>query len=229
MMKKLVILTMVMVLGLAMAASAAMDTDWFLNMRASTDAAAKSNSAGTAKYGTSATASSNDAVAGAEDAKLASYVGTTGVVECIDLGDTLNWAADVRTAIANNTSKTWKLRVWNGDTFTGSVICLVGWNASAGDYDPTADSTALIKLYQVDQYGGARTLLHDFTNDGNGTYGLSTGVSGVYYTTTFAKANQASAWKLELVASGSVPEPGSLLAMLSGMIGLVGYGIRRRK
>jgi len=31
------------------------------------------------------------------------------------------------------------------------------------------------------------------------------------------------------IVATTVPEPGSMVAMLSGLVGLVGYGIRRRK
>ena len=58
-------------------------------------------------------------------------------------------------------------------------------------------------------------------------YETSGSITTPVFSTTFAY--DGTSIPLQLVASADVPEPGSMLAMFSGLVGLVGFGIRRRK
>jgi hypothetical protein len=121
------------------------------------------------------------------------------------------------------------LQVWGGSAYGMSTMDVRIWASTAVNSKPSA-GWRLYKLYDPISGVWGRTEL---------TTGDITGAT---------VGSQASPWfKVNLPMSGnaktdtplvegkgyilelSVPEPGSMVAMLSGLVGLVGFGIRRRR
>jgi hypothetical protein len=102
--------------------------------------------------------------------------------------------------------------------FSTQAACrtAIGYNSGTGKYTDTG-AAILAKLTSANAAGGYNSGATTWSigvpvlNEDEGTYSTPT-----RYFTVYAIGLQ-------------VPEPGSLLAMFSGLIGLVGFGIRRRK
>jgi len=234
MMKKLIVMGIVamMVMGLAGTVLAAVDTDWYVNMRATSNATSLTASMGSAKYGTKATGATDGLDTSPTDAKYGSQLSaTTAEIDCVNGAGNDRYMTDQRAPVGA-VEKVWNLKVYAGDSFA-STIYLTMWNPTAGDIDPAEGFT--VKLYSVSAFGGERTEITPSLDLAlNGTFSTSTGISGNKVQTsmpfTLGQAGDAThPYLFELVAAPAVPEPGSMLAMFSGLIGLVGYGIRRRK
>jgi len=166
-----------------------------------------------------------------------------GVLE-IDLVNSVVGASRVNSdyrAAANT------LDVWNG-----SISMPYGPADDNGDpTDPVAFSCGMVAWFQT---GYALPTTSDMdiyvlkgTYDANTWQAAAAGSSLIWKATKGVTANGVSAWNFvsadqnvfsaaagenayfTVVAAKAVPEPGSMLAMFSGLVGLVGFGIRRRK
>ena len=212
-MKKLIVIVcmVTMVMGLAMVANAA-DENWLVNLKIGNSTLAKGYTSG---FGTK-TGAVGTYVAG-EDALLPP-------------AGAGNDQAEIYTVVGPN-----KMLVDKRTPFAGAPIVwqiTVGYQASYADaniymrvFNPTGTATLLdanpgfdLKLFKVAEFGGTRQLVW------TATPGVSSTSSSGYFGTSYAKGTHY----FELEAS-AVPEPGSIVAMLSGLVGLAGYSIRRRK
>jgi len=121
-------------------------------------------------------------------------------------------------------------------------------------YDPGEFQIWPVYLATFSGYSSPNIYLHWFLQDADGTAGkiewrISVHDTGQYWpryanvaastidagclTLPALSSNQMEGeWYLGVVAqniSPAVPEPGSMMAMLSGLVGLMGYGLRRRQ
>lgn len=225
-MKKIIVLGLVlaMVMGLAAVASAT-TTDWLIYMKA-TDQVGGSGLLAQYIYGCRTGAT--DGFESSMDAASAAGTGAAVVLGCIDLGVgsyNTGYNKDLRAPITTvGEQKTWNLKLYvQGENTTATSILFKAWNPT-GTYDLVDGSLALpVTVTVKDQTGKT----YEFLPSANGTSTtpqLTWELPVVY--------GYANAYDITLVAgtTGSiVPEPGSMLAMLSGLVGLVGFGIRRRK
>jgi len=221
MMKKLIVMGIVamMVMGLAVAASAAIDTDWIVQFRAQNG----TTSQGTITIGTKATGAVDAYNPPTEDSQFPSP--TAGYAEIsITNGATTRINKDYRAPITaanagRANAKVWDLVLTINGAASGNVA-LFGWIAATGKVDGTE---TIVELYR-----GAELL-----------WTAAPGASGTSTAPNFnaAKANnfvfdgQSIPLQLRCYTPGGpiVPEPGSMVAMFSGLVGLAGFAIRRRK
>jgi hypothetical protein len=124
-----------------------------------------------------------------------------------------------------------KLQAWNPTTAASDLaapehlrIVSVPAGVTFTDYSRNIDGSSAGGLLGTG-YTPAVVEGYNFTflPTANGTNTASQ-VKWQFNVGTLLARGQANAIQLQLV-----PEPGSMLAMLSGLVGLVGYGIRRRK
>jgi len=220
MMKKLIVLGIVavMVLGFALSASAATQSDWVVYMRAKVGTQAASN----LQLGTKTGAFDSYTTTGGEDNVTTLGTGVKGVIESqIKTLCVLDRRTPMAGSVANPegaSAKTWNLKLWVGNAAadTDYTITLSAWNPAIGGLTGVAPTVKLKQgsttLWTV--VGG--TTGNSVTPNYSGTFTLNSGPSGTNAIT-------------DLYIEAVVPEPGSMVAMLSGIIGLVGFGIRRRK
>lgn len=217
-MKKLIVLGIIatMVMGMAVAASAAVDNAWVVQLRAIDNAGL---SQGTGTYGTKATGR-DEYLPPTEDSGLGLQVGTAAYVASV-IGTNL-CSKDYRAPLVAGQTKVWDIRIWLpvGELGpTSGKITLIGWTAaSANQINPSTggDPDLKVKLMQGD------TVLWDFAQNVSGNQ------DAPLFSLDFVCVDSTPI-NLQLVASTIVPEPGSMVALFSGLVGLVGFGIRRRK
>jgi len=214
MMKKLIVLAIAAALfvSLATAATAVGDDNWLVQIRASNTANGKglTMTAGTKAGG-------NDGWLAGEDgaAPGATTPADSVYIYSIDLGPTTPKAvADKRAPVVDK--KVWHIAVVPEANFVGPIV-LRGWNPSgtANDLDDTTD--LVVKLYLGTEETGQLLWTVDKTKNGTSTKTAPD---------TWVSAQLPSGeYQLTLVAA--IPEPGSIIALLTGLVGL--YGIRRRR
>ncbi|MCE5322013.1 PEP-CTERM sorting domain-containing protein [bacterium] len=213
-MKKLIVLGIVltMVMGLAAMVSAS-ETDWLVYLKA-TNAAGSKGLNSSAIYGTRTGAL--DGV-DSNDANNVAGTGDLACIGCFDLGvgSAMNgYYKDLRAPLTTNA--TWHIKIWKQDGFVGDQIKLIGWNPT-GTYDVVKPVTLSIDSGSAICNGESVTS-YTFTGAENGS-------STAPLFTWYFDVSEGQTYDLTL----AVPEPGSMVAMLSGLVGLVGFGIRRRK
>lgn len=209
-MKKLIVLAVVaLVFGIVSGAYAA--PDWYIQFKV-TDGAGGNALATSYRMGVR-----TGALDGVDTLDVANPAGTGAAVVFAswDLGEgpaLMGYGSDYRPAGGN---LTWNLKIFLQPSSNASQIKISGWNPS-GTYDLVAppmifEIPALGKSFVFDGMANGTSTAPQFswTIDGAQNY------KGV--------ANALDA-KLRVV-----PEPGSILALASGLVGLVGFGIRRRK
>jgi len=243
MMKKLIVLgillTMVMAMGVVAQAAA---PAWVVQIQATTDAASLLGQAygsfGLRTKGSDSTGTNAPVVATDPEIDQTAIDATpVQARQNIDLLGTSN--ADLPNA---TTECDWFLTAVNQTAASGTMY-VTTWNVSTANYAIPQALGYTITLYQVSS--ATATIANStplqsyvYTNGvtaptSYGTY-TGTGVGGTYNQWAFNNVAEGGSVYLELVAAPisapiTTPEPGSLVAMLSGLVGLVGYGIRRRK
>jgi len=189
---------------------AAVDAEWGVSLRASSDPLAKAYCLGTALFGTSEAATDGPP---ADPVPTDSYYtqpfnDRVAEIDCIDLSTTKRWQVDRRAPITSG-EKTWRFIVYAGDTFGGAAgadtIHLTVWNES-GASDAAPDDGLRVALYSVQQFGGARTLVGELDLDQNGHFTPTAGMSGYYLQSTYAFVSGLCGdtehpYRFELVAS----------------------------
>ncbi|MCE5200422.1 MAG: PEP-CTERM sorting domain-containing protein [Armatimonadota bacterium] len=229
-MKKVIVFGLVgmMVLGMAVAAGAATaDNGWMMSIKAGIGALASSETAGAATIGVGTSISTADWPMPQQSPMVqvnvalpgGSFIGTKNRVLYTD--------ANLR----------WDMYIWNPMT-SSDTVDLVVYNTSMYKMN-TGDS---FKLWEEDaKHAGYYTLLYSLTDDARGT-GTANAVAWETSLTVARTASVGTAaapsgkhliatanYDLQTFTEPIVPEPGSIVAMLSGLVGLAGFGIRRRK
>lgn len=218
-MKKLIVLGIIatMVMGLAAAASAQIDQNWVFQMKAFNGASTPNATAGVTlgvKPG------ANNAYVEPEDGQYPAYTGTPGTVVDLINDVTYRTNKDYRAPLVDNETKVWDLVVFVVNDPSPQTMRLDMWMA-------TASGNTL-------QEGGNQRVWLQFANGDliwEAPYDLGGKAAEPQF--RYNLAYNGAPIYLQLVASTvppvEVPEPGSMLAMFSGLVGLVGFGIRRRK
>jgi len=240
-MKKIIVMGLVAILALGFAAVAnaayTADTDWLVYLKASDTVNANATS-----FNAGSQTGAFDGTGDGKDAAAAPAASGAAIIAGWDLGAGANnagYSADRRLALTEGGTKTWgDIRLSVGSTYAGAAVKLIGWNAT-GSYD-------LANYLGADAGKGRVQLI--VVNDITGTFaanevlytwdGLTNGASATpMFTKTFNNAQllKSGYTTLKLVASVDssvppvVPEPGSFVALGSGLVSLVGFSIRRRK
>jgi len=135
----------------------------------------------------------------------------------------------------NNQETIWYFQATN--TNADAPMYVTAWNLSTANYKMAAGLGYSVSMYELTGQGGSivansgYTFTNGVTAASYGKWAAGTGVSGTYNQWTIG-AGVNNVEYFEIVAQGPIvptPEPGSLVALFSGLVGLVGYGIRRRK
>jgi hypothetical protein len=230
-MKKLIVIGIVMVMVMAMAvAASAFTADNTIKMGITF--ANGTISQGTLTLGTDV--GKGDGYVLAEDLGFSGATSTAGEIICTDLAPTGTitdgrWKTDLRAPVGEGAlPKVWSLKAYFNNGLAGTATLKAWMMAGTGNpgvnsenykvqiFDGTWTSAAI-------QAGEAQSALL-WTAPTNGTTGTST--SPQY---TLGGINMTAGQQRYYTMAISVPEPGSMVALFSGLVGLVGFGIRRRK
>lgn len=207
-MKKLIVLGIIatMVMGMAVAASAAVDTTWAVALKAFNNDTGISGAQITAN--TKPGAIDAYTIVASEDAVGQPPTGTPGLIYSTIFPSCIK---DTRAPMEVGETKVWTLET--------SVYGIVGpqvrvdvWVASEIDPSTDGDPDLLVQLFK-----GSELIW-------TAPYGVKSNSKAPMFSFVVDAGTE-----LQLVASTIVPEPGSMVALFSGLVGLVGFGIRRRK
>ena len=210
MMKRLIVLSVVMLIALATAASAALDTAWTVKLMVS--------DLDNTKYGAT---------------NIYGTAGTAGHSAQVPSGDTVfmyiagsapsYYFRDIKTAAPATETLVWNLTVEARGTYPSTSFKLRAWNEStaANDLDDNW-ATDPVNAFKVNLYQG-NTLLYTFDPTKNGTS------TSPMFTATFSIAGGQVLENFFTLKREPIPEPGSMLALASGLVGLAGFAVRRRR
>jgi len=235
-MKRLIVMGVVaaLLMGLAAAATAAIDSTWYVQLRAY-NGAPGTNSAGSAKLGTNSNYSDAYLVGTPDfDSYYSGLLTTAAVIASTDLGEgNGDYAStDLRAPLAAASVKVWNLTLYGKSTYPGTAIWLSGWIMSSYKIDTGSDTgVAIVRGTKGVDWDLSGTPGHaNITGDGV-LYSFAQGTSGTSSAPQWSKSWLLASvpTDLKLVCTTIVPEPGSLLALASGLIGLAGFVVRRRR
>ena len=234
-MKKLLVIGIVavMMMGLAVAANATGDA-WFVYMHVGLDTSALDGAADS-KFGVNTRTTSqvsNNTSGGYSSAvpELWYSDATYALPADPNVNDRyyqVVWAKSKLAANVYQTGLTYNLRLVAN---AGTKAYLTAWNPTGTSADWDGTKFGYLTLFEV--VNGKLANPYSFDKNANGSND-GTGMSGTYFQKQYTIG--ASGYQdFVLLASATnpiltTPEPGSMLAMLSGLVGLVGFGIRRRK
>lgn len=211
MMKRLIVLGIVavMVMGLSVAASATLDTKWVVQLRASDMVGA--NMVDATQFGAGTVSTANLGI---------KWLATSiGIYVAGTEADGRRYK-DIRALADDTVLEVWDLTLEAGASYAGTQCKLFGWNPAGTAYDIDDTLADAPKAGKITLFNG-NDVVWQFDPLKNGT-----SAAPQFSTTLDITAGQKISG-LKLVYS--VPEPGSMVALFSGLVGLVGYGIRRRK
>ncbi|MGC8863258.1 MAG: PEP-CTERM sorting domain-containing protein [Armatimonadota bacterium] len=210
MMKRLIVLSVVMLAVMATAASAAFDTAWTIKLRV-TDLN-NCNGGAVNIYGTAATTAQNSSVPVGDQV----YAYITGsepnyyfrrIVLPGSPSDVLVW--NITVATRQTYKMNWfRLHLWNE---TGA----------ANDLDDNWESDPA-NAFKVNLYQG-NTLVYTYDPKSNGTS------LAPQFQTVFPIQPGTVLENFFTLKREPIPEPGSILALASGLVGLAGFVARRRR
>lgn len=206
-MKKLIVLGIIatMVMGMAVAASAAVDATWAVTLKAfNVGGQSGSQCVANTKLGAIdayTTAASEDAVGNVQP-------GTLGLIYSAIWP---NCVKDTRAPLNAGEVKVWTFNTSLADGTEGPIRVDM-WVASVIDPSTDGDPDLLVQVFKGSELIWTAPI------------GVQSTSKAPMYT-----YNGMAGDSLTLVASTIVPEPGSMVALFSGLVGLVGFGIRRRK
>ena len=124
---------------------------------------------------------------------------------------------DVRAPLVANQVKAWNLHAWlldaSGAAKVAGNITITAWLVGAD-----LDGTVVVKVKGL---GSDWPAPLNTTSATRGTQAAPLKT----WTVTYDGVNDVQF----NVDASTIPEPGSLLALVSGLVGLIGFGIRRRK
>jgi len=137
-------------------------------------------------------------------------------------GEVKTWNITMSTKSAYG-KKAIQLRLWEGQDY--NPVLPSGW-AGPMPYISVKLSSVPTGVTSVQNLQVGDYLVADWDSSKNG----NSATPAYSFTWTSATNINSKAFEFQLEAfMPTVPEPGSIVAMLSGLVGLVGYGIRRRK
>lgn len=230
-MKKLIVIGIVMVMVLsATAAMATVDNQWTILMKAGQ----LSGYSGTGAVPTGTLTWLNTFLTATMQLAPTGTAGTTNSssdFQATQSGITYGPAGTKRVLTSKKifdslvTTYTWDMILETGGSYAGNPVSLAFWVPTAAE-----DFTGwTIKAYKQELVEGnlvyveKATLANPTVYNGSGNSSSAQVIA--YQTNLGTSVNQN--WRF--VAMSEVPEPGSMVALFSGLVGLVGFGIRRRK
>jgi hypothetical protein len=230
-MKKLVAISIMAAMLLTVAAVAmASETDWIILMRASTTAYTG--------YGQNlqlGCAPGSIDGKGAEDVKGTFGATTAGVASYQPTFSDLPplYTTDKVSAITGDNKYTWDLRLWANTSYGGNNLRLAVWTVSTKALPTTFAGKPYVYTLEVyDDPTGLNTGFKKTWDAGIANGAATTPAFYLDWANPGTKMDAASAIdggiKLRLTVQ-PVPEPSSMLALASGLAGMVGFGIRRRR
>ena len=206
MMKRLIVMTVVMLVVLATAASATLDTAWQVKIWATDLTGSAASTANV--YGTGATGTNSTTY---KDGNMNVYVQGTKA------SPRFRW---IKAAPAASTVVEWALTIDAGSTYVATKMKLQLWNetGAANDLDPDLIGS---DAFFVTLYKGS-DIVYRFDPTKNGTSLAPTFTKE--YDWSASQTSNDFVLKRELI-----PEPGSILALASGLVGLAGFAFRRKR
>lgn len=209
-MKKIIRIGIASLMAISMGGVAnASATAWTLLVKAGSTPSMSAGSAGIVQLGIAATASSSS---------LGSVTSTQAGFYSTDVGTGVRGAKDIR--VNGQLGYYWHLKLETGNAWSGPVY--IGWNFPSS---ALADN----RMFAVYRQGCLVATIQDSGSGYSASTFNSLGSFDVGGAGMIEDWQITTCWLDEPPPPGDTPEPGSIIVMLSGIAGLAGYGIKRRK